>query len=391
MERRKDSKGRVLKEGESQRKDGRYQYRYTNMLGKRKTIYAKDLRSLRELEEIIQEALKYGDVVFPQKQTLSDLLEKYVFIHKSSLKDKTTERIEHFLSVIKRMPIGNMPIDCIKQSDAKIFLKSMYEDGKTYGTVNNYKSFIKPAFDMACDDGILNKNPFDFKLSKVIQNKSNEKIIVSEDQYERLLTFVEESKRYQRYYYLIVVLYETGLRIGELCGLTINDIDLKNRKVNVTHQLQIRNNGTRFIETPKSKKGERVVPMSLNAYNAFSILIKEVSKRKFNPIVDGYGGFLFVNQNGQVMSPNGIASSFRHLIDAYNKSVDETKKLPAITPHTFRHTFCTRLILSDMDVKSVQYIMGHNTINTTLSIYTHIREQDALNEFESKINGRKSC
>lgn len=176
-----------------------------------------------------------------------------------------------------------------------------------------------------------------------------------------------------------------------MCGLTINDIDLKNRKVNVTHQLQIRNNGTRFIETPKSKKGERVVPMSLNAYNAFSILIKEVSKRKFNPIVDGYGGFLFVNQNGQVMSPNGIASSFRHLIDAYNKSVDETKKLPAITPHTFRHTFCTRLILSDMDVKSVQYIMGHNTINTTLSIYTHIREQDALNEFESKINGRKSC
>lgn len=76
MERRKDSKGRVLKEGESQRKDGRYQYRYTNMLGKRKTIYAKDLRSLRELEEIIQEALKNGDVVFPQKQTLSDLLEK---------------------------------------------------------------------------------------------------------------------------------------------------------------------------------------------------------------------------------------------------------------------------------------------------------------------------
>lgn len=53
MERRKDNKGRVLKEGESQRKDGRYQYRYMDMFGKRKTIYAKDLRSLRELEEII--------------------------------------------------------------------------------------------------------------------------------------------------------------------------------------------------------------------------------------------------------------------------------------------------------------------------------------------------
>ena len=84
MERRKDNKGRVLKEGESQRKDGRYQYRYMDMFGKRKTIYAKDLRSLRELEEIIQEALKNGDAMFPQQPTLGALLEKYVFIHKSS-------------------------------------------------------------------------------------------------------------------------------------------------------------------------------------------------------------------------------------------------------------------------------------------------------------------
>lgn len=389
MERRKDSKGKVLKDGESQRKDGRYQYRWTDKLGNRKVIYAKDLRLLREREEEIQGAIKNEDVVLSQAITLNELLEKYFFVHKSSLKTKTSDRIKYFLNVIKKTPIGNTPIDSIKQSDAKIFLKSMYEEGKCYGTVNNYKSLIKPAFDMACEDGTLSKNPFDFKLSKIIQRDNTEKITISDEQYDRLLMFVEETKRYERYYYLIIVLYETGLRVGELCGLTVKDIDLKNKKVQVTHQMQERIDGTRFIETPKTKKGERVIPMTPDAYKAFSFLVKEVSKRKLNPIVDGHSGFLFVNQNGQTMAPYGISLSFRNIIAAYNKTVEESKKLPKITPHTFRHTFCTRLILSGMDVKSVQYIMGHSTLNTTLSVYTHVKELDALKEFDLKVNGRK--
>lgn len=153
--------------------------------------------------------------------------------------------------------------------------------------------------------------------------------------------------------------------------------------------MQERIDGTRFIETPKTKKGERVIPMTPDAYKAFSFLVKEVSKRKLNPIVDGHSGFLFVNQNGQAMAPYGISLSFRNIIAAYNKTVEESKKLPKITPHTFRHTFCTRLILSGMDVKSVQYIMGHSTLNTTLSVYTHVKELDALKEFDLKVNGRK--
>lgn len=389
MERRKDSNGKVLKDGESQRKDGRYQYRWTDQLGNRKVIYAKDLRSLRERENEIQEAIKNGEVVLSQTITLNELLEKYFFIHKSSLKTKTSDRIEHFLNVIRKMPIGNMPIDSIKQSDAKIFLKSMYEEGRCYGTVNNYKSLIKPAFDMACDEGTVNKNPFDFNLSKIIQKNNTEKITISEEQYDRLLMFVEETKRYEHYYYLIIALYETGLRAGELCGLTVKDIDLENKKIHVTHQMQEKKDGTRFIETPKTKKGERIVPMTPDAYKAFSFLVKEVSKRKLNPIVDGHSGFLFVNQNGQAMAPYGISLSFRNIIAAYNKTVEESKKLPKITPHTFRHTFCTRLILSGMDVKSVQYIMGHSTLNTTLSVYTHVKELDALKEFDLKVNGRK--
>ena len=226
MERRKDNKGRVLKEGESQRKDGRYQYRYTDPFGNRKTIYSKDLCSLRELEEKVQESIKNGTYTSASNQTLCELVEKYVAIHESSLKVKTVERIQCFLNVIKKYPIGNMTISCIKQSDAKLFLKDMYEEGRSYGTINNYKALIKPAFDMACEDGTLAKNPFEFKLSKVIQKKEYEKLVISDEQYENLLVFLSESKHYSKYYYMAIVLYETGLRIGELCGLTLNDIDL---------------------------------------------------------------------------------------------------------------------------------------------------------------------
>ena len=128
------------------------------------------------------------------------------------------------------------------------------------------------------------------------------------------------------------------------------------------------------------------MPISANAYKALSIIIRDVPKRKINPIVDGYTGFLFVNKNGDAITPNGTSANFRNIIKAYNKKADEDKKLPSITPHTFRHTFCTRLVLSGMDVKSVQYIMGHRTLNTTLSIYTHIKELNALEEFDKRIN-----
>lgn len=386
MERRKDNKGRVLKEGESQRKDGRYQYRYTDPFGNRKIIYSKELRSLRELEEKIKIEISTGTYVLPSNKTMLELIEKYVSIHKSSLKTKTIERVQSFLNIIRQYPISNMPISCIKQSDAKMFLKTMYEEGRTYGTINNYKSLIKPAFDMACEDETLIKNPFDFKLSKVIQRKEYEKTVILDEQYEDLLNFLSESKHYSRYYYMVIILYETGLRIGELCGLTIKDVDLENRKINVTHQLQQANDGTRFIETPKTKKGERTVPISVNAYKALSIVIRDATKRKINPMIDGYTGFLFLNKNGDAMTPEKAAANFRNMIKAYNRKADENKQLPSITPHTFRHTFCTRLVLSGMDVKSVQYIMGHRTLNTTLAIYTHAKELNALEEFDKKIN-----
>lgn len=386
MERRKDNKGRVLKEGESQRKDGRYQYRYTDPFGNRKIIYSKDLRSLRELEDKIKADINNGAYVFPSNQTLCDLVEKYISIHKSSLKKKTKERIQCYFNVIKRYPIGNMPISHIKQSDAKMFLKSMYEEGRTYGTIKNYKSLIKPAFDMACEDGVLTKNPFDFKLSNVIQTTKYEKIAITDEQYNNLLAFLENSSHYNRYYYMIVVLYETGLRIGELCGLTVSDIDLENRKISVTHQLQQTINGTRYIETPKTKKGKRVVPISKNAHTALSIIVQHAINRKINPIIDGYTGFLFLNKDGNVLSPTKISTNFKRMVNAYNRQSDEDKQLPLITLHSFRHTFCTRLVLSGMDVKSVQYIMGHNSLSTTLSIYTHVRELDALKEFDKKIN-----
>lgn len=385
MERRKDNKGRVLKEGESQRKDGRYQYRYTDPLGKRKIIYSKDLHSLRESEEKIKIEISTGTYVTPTNQTMCELIAKYISFRKPSLKTNTIDRVLCFLNVIKKYPIGNMPIGYIKQSDAKTFFKEMYENGYAYGTVGDYKALIKPAFDMAYEDGTIVKNPFDFELSKVIQRKEREKIIISDDQYKRLLDFLLCSKRYNRYYYITVLLYETGLRIGELCGLTIKDVDLKNRKIKITHQLQESDKGIRFIETPKTLKSERTIPISDNAYKVLSIVVQNAIERKTDPIVDGYVGFLFLNRVGNTTTPGKIAGNFRNIIRAYNKKANSDEQLPQITPHTFRHTFCTRLILSGMNIKSVQYIMGHRTINTTLSIYTHIKELDALEDFNSKI------
>lgn len=61
-------------------------------------------------------------------------------------------------------------------------------------------------------------------------------------------------------------------------------------------------------------------------------------------------------------------------------------QLPRITPHTLRHTFCTRLVMSGMNIKTVQYLMGHSTVSVTLNVYSHIRSSaDVIKEFREKL------
>ena len=392
-EKRRDNKGRILRTGESQRADGRYMYKYVNRAGETKVVYSwklvatdrvpkgkRDDLSLREKEREIQRDLEDGIDTKGKKMTLCELYAKKT-AQRINVKKNTLAGRKYLMDALKQDKLGSRSIDSIKPSDAKEWAVRMKEKGYGFKTISNYKRSLKASFYMAIEDDYVRKNPFDFQLSEVIDDDSESRQALSEEQEEKLLSFLQYDTVYQKYYDDVLILLKTGLRISELCGLTVQDLDFENHTLNINHQL-LRNQEGYYIETPKTKCGIRKVPMSEEEGKAFQRVLKRKKTGK-GIVIDGYRNFLFLNQKGMPMTACYYTSTLRNIVKKYNKYHDEP--LPKITPHILRHTFCTRLAQKNMNPKNLQYIMGHSSIMITLNLYAHASQTGANMEMRSLI------
>ena len=392
-EKRRDNKGRILRTGESQRADGRYMYKYVNRAGETKVVYSwklvatdrvpkgkRDDLSLREKEREIQRDLEDGIDTKGKKMTLCELYAKKT-AQRINVKKNTLAGRKYLMDALKQDKLGSRSIDSIKPSDAKEWAVRMKEKGYGFKTISNYKRSLKASFYMAIEDDYVRKNPFDFQLSEVIDDDSESRQALSKEQEEKLLSFLQYDTVYQKYYDDVLILLKTGLRISELCGLTVHDLDFENHTLNIDHQL-LRNQEGYYIETPKTKCGIRKVPMSEEAGKAFQRVLKRKKTGK-GIVIDGYRNFLFLNQKGMPMTACYYTSTLRNIVKKYNKYHDEP--LPKITPHILRHTFCTRLAQKNMNPKNLQYIMGHSSIMITLNLYAHASQTGANMEMRSLI------
>ena len=393
-EKRRDSKGRILHTGESQRTDGKYLYKYVDAFGNTKYVYAwrltptdptpkgkREKPSLRELEQQIRRDIEDGIDSTGKKMTLCQLYAKQN-AQRANVKKSTQKQREQLMRLLKEDKLGARSIDTIKPSDAKEWALRMKEQGYAYQTINNHKRTLKASFYIAIQDDYIRKNPFDFKLNEVIENDTEPKIALTEEQEKALLLFVKTDKIYQKYYDDVLILLKTGLRISELCGLTVTDIDFINEVVVIDHQLLKNKEVGYYIETPKTKSGIRQVPLSQEAIQAF----QRVMKNRPTPqpiVIDGYTDFLFLNQKGYPKVAIDYSTLFSRLVEKYNKCHETS--LPHTTPHTLRHTFCTKLAQRNMNPKDLQYIMGHSSINITMNWYAHASIDSAKTEVKRLI------
>ena len=387
---RQDSKGRNLRLGESQRKDGRYVYKYTDIFGKPQFVYAwklvptdktpagkRDDISLREKEKQIKKDLDDGIDTVGGKMTVCQLYEKKNNQRKN-IKRNTKIGRQYLMNALENDPLGMRAIDTVKQSDAKEWAIRMDDKGYSYKTIDNYKRSLKASFYMAIQDDCIRKNPFNFKLSDVLEDDTEAKVILTPEQEEKLLAFMETDNVYSKYRDEVILLLETGLRISELCGLTTH-IDMLNRVINIDHQLLRDTEVGYYISTPKTKNGKRELPLTERAYQALERILK--NRGKAQPlVVDGYSNFLFLNREGLPKVAGNYESMVRGLIKKYNKTYKD--KLPNITPHSFRHTYCTNMANKGMNPNTLQYIMGHANITMTLGYYAHGTFQSAKAELE---------
>ena len=389
-EKRRDNRGRVLRFGESQRQDGRYAFKYKDNDGSVKFVYSwrldkndrtpagkKRELSLREKEKQIEHDLFDHIVSNGGDYTVLELVKKYVS-QKTGVRHNTEANYNFVINIIAKADFGKLRIDKVHLSDAKGWLIKLQKEGRGYSTIHSVRGVLRPAFQMAVDDDLIRKNPFNFELASVVVNDSVTREAITKKQEREFLSFIQADEHFSRYYDGIYILFHTGLRISEFCGLTIGDIDFKEMRINVDHQLQRKRDMTYVVEPTKTTSGTRMVPMTKEVADSFRRILAKRIKPKVEPMIDGYTGFLFLDKNEMPMVALHWEKYFKHILDKYN-SIYKVQ-LPKITPHVCRHTFCSNMAKSGMNPKTLQYILGHSDISVTLNTYSHVGFEDAKEE-----------
>lgn len=401
MSHRRDSKHRVLRRGESIRADGKYQFKY-HVNGKPHFVYSwrleptdklpagkKPCLSLRELEKQIGYDLDTLMDPVGKNITVEELVQRYLMT-KTGVKHSTLTGYKYVQNLLRKEPFNDKKIASIKTSDAKLFLIKLQQDGRGSSTIKTVRGVLRPAFQMAVDDDVLHKNPFSFELATVIVNDSVTREAITKDQMRKFLKFVHDDNVYCKYYEVVYILFHTGMRISEFCGLTLKDIDLENRIINIDHQLMRTSNMKLIIESTKTNAGTRKLPMTEDVFRCFQAIIEDRETPRYEKMVDGHTGFLFLDKDGLPFVAMHWEHRFNHMVKRYNDIF--RVQMPNITPHICRHTYCSNMAKARMNPKTLQYLMGHSDIGVTLNTYTHLGLDDAADELkrmEELENARK--
>lgn len=421
-EQRLDGKGRKLQTGEYwDEKTGRYKYRYKDVNDKWQTVYSWTLthndkvplgknqkrgESLREKKALIQKDLVEEIDSSGGNMTVLALMERYIETRWRDVKQTTRNGYTTQLNFMRTNDFGKKRIKDVTEDMAVLWYDELHEKyGKNYSTLCTLRGILRPAFTMAKKNGYVRQNPFSFEMLKKRYGGSKSREAITKEEMKQFLDFVRYDKHFRIYFDGMFILFNTGLRISEFCGLTVSDIDFKNHTIRVNKQLvrnMIDGKSTIYIEdTTKTEAGVRYVPMSDDVESCFKRAISRIpAKEKIKPTVITsldkklkVQGFIWFDKNQSVEVALHWENHFRWAISKHDRIYSEALQFGkgTITPHVCRHTFCSNMASSGMAPKTLQYIMGHSEIGITLNVYTHVETGNATEELRrltSMINGK---
>lgn len=378
----------MLKTGEFVRKsDGRYVYSYTDPLGRRKFIYDQDLPGLRKKEALLlRDQLDGLDTIARAQATLNSTFDRYISL-KCNLRGTTKSGYIYTYDHFVRDTFGMKRIAEIKYSDVlQFYLHLVTERKLAIGTLDSVHSVLHPTFQLAVRDDILRNNPSDgvvAEVTKLTDKHRGSRHALTEEQQKSFMGYIANHPIFCHWWPLFTVLLGTGGRIGEILGLRWEDVDFEGKTISINHSLvYYKDEGTgKFsfrIHLPKTESGIRIIPM-LDVVSEALAMAKDEQKYEGveQPVVDGMTGFVFLNKFGDVLGQGSVNRAIKRILDYYNYEEDlqaskegrDPVLLPHFSCHVLRHTFATRLCRACTNLKVIQYIMGHKSIETTMDVY----------------------
>lgn len=381
MTRRKDTNNRVLKEGEYQRSNGTYEYKWTTRLGARKSIYAKTLEELRRKEEAIIKDIIDDIATDCNDITINQLYDKWKKT-KKNLKDSTVYVREYTYNKHIREKYGDLPAKNFKKSDFITIYQKFEEDGMNKSTINRIHDIFKQMFDFLVDDDIIRKNPVQGAYKTFYGGRTSvDKVkALTAKQQKTLELYLSRDGRFYDVYPMIMILLWTGMRVGEAGALRWCDVNLEEEYIDIKHTLlsmpnEDNNCGFIIHDTPKTSSSIRRIPMLPKVKEMF--LLQKNLKRQSNIEINGYTDFIFLTRRNYPICASLLNKKLNQIVSGCNAIGGN---LPHITCHMLRHSFATRMCEANMNMKAVQSILGHSNIDITYNIYTDATEDLIMQE-----------
>lgn len=398
----------LLKTGESERSNGTYEYRWTDSNGKRHSVYAETLEELRRKEEQIIKDTFDGINIGYSTATVKNIYEKWLPLV-VGVKDVTKRKYIDAYTCYIDPKFGDTAVVRIKKSDIRQFYADLVKEGYSYTMVRTIHNCLCSILQFAVDDELIRINPAQGServfLGIYTQPCSKREALSVEEQ-ALFINYTKSVPKYYRWYPAFMIMLGTGLRVNELLCLQWSDVDFNANVIRISHSLQYykpsnSNKHCYHVDTPKTANSIRTIPMIDSVRNAF-LMEKQYQEKvgvKCISVIDGYDDFIFVSDRGVVYSKGKLNSVISRIVSDCNayvlaqkkKKTDDSSRevsddnlilLPHFTCHTLRHTFATRLCEAKVNIKVIQTIMGHSTIDMTLG--TYIDAKDDLKRQEIK-------
>jgi integrase/recombinase XerC len=279
--------------------------------------------------------------------------------HTRKFSAKTVVSYEHDLIIFFRyLHDQAILFDKVHVLEARAFLANQFQEGLKPITLKRRIATLKHFYQFYIDNGVLNLNPFALihspKISKPLPKT------IDEPQIQQLLnqSFDQASILMMRDLALVELMYGSGLRASEVVGLTMQDLNLSQRMLRVLG---------------KGNK-QRLVPITKPCQQSISLYLKDVRPILMQHLAtDQLSVHLFLNHLGKPLTVRGLEYILAQL--ARRSGVDLH-----IHPHQLRHTFATQLLDNGADLRTIQELLGHATINTT-QIYTHVSREALQKEY----------